>query len=206
MSLTFYYSPMSSAVRIHWALEELGVPYEKVKLDLKSGEQKKPDFLKINPNGQVPAIVEDGVPMFESVAILIHLGEKYGVAKKLWPALGSPDHMRALSWTVWSTATFGSNLMRFLLNTMNYLPPEHRSAEQGEQARKQLQENLRILDEQLAHASHVIGDHFTLVDLAIASLLGWATQNGLDVKPFGRVAAWLQGATSRPSLAAVMAG
>jgi glutathione S-transferase len=205
MSLTFYYSPMSSAVRIHWALEELGIPYEKVKLDLKAGDQKKPEFLKINPNGKVPTIVEDGVPLFESVAILIHLGEKYGVAKKLWPAVGSHDHMRALSWTVWSTATFGANLMRYLLNSTSYLPPEQRSAAQGEQARKELDENLRILDEQLAQSSYLLGDSFTLADLAIASLLGWATQNGLDVKPFARVAAWLQRATSRPTLAAVMA-
>src|SRR5215475_4977513 len=117
MSLTFYYSPMTSATRIHWALEELGIPYEKVKLDLKAGAQRKPEFLKLNPNGKVPTIVDDGVPMFESAAILIHLGDKYGVAKKLWPAPGTPDHMRALAWTVWSTVTLGAHIFRIMMNT-----------------------------------------------------------------------------------------
>src|SRR5262249_14193766 len=66
MSLIFYYSPMSTAVATHWVLEELKIPYEKVKLDLQAGGTKKPDFLKINPNGVVPAIVHDGTAIFES--------------------------------------------------------------------------------------------------------------------------------------------
>src|SRR6266545_4462922 len=98
MALIFYYAPMSSATPVYWALEELGVPFEKVKLDLRAGDQKKPEFLKINPNGQVPALVGDGTPMFESVAILLHLGERYGVDKKLWPAAGTPERMGAMSW------------------------------------------------------------------------------------------------------------
>jgi glutathione S-transferase len=75
MSLGFYYTPMSSASPIHWALEELGVAYEKVQLDLKAGDSRKPEFLKINPNGKVPVIVHDGLVIFESAAIQIYLGE-----------------------------------------------------------------------------------------------------------------------------------
>jgi glutathione S-transferase len=85
MSLTFYYSPMSSATRIHWALEELGIPYDKVKVDLAAGDQKKPAYLALNPNGKVPLVVDDGTPIFESLAILIYLGERYGVEKGLFP-------------------------------------------------------------------------------------------------------------------------
>ena len=62
MSLTFYYSPQSSASPVHWTLEELGIPYEKVKIDLKENQQKKPEYLKLNPNGRVPLLVHDGVP------------------------------------------------------------------------------------------------------------------------------------------------
>ena len=88
MSLTFYYTPMSSATRVHWALEELGVPYEKVKMDLAAGDQRKPEYLALNPNGKVPLLVGDGTPIFESLAILLHLGETYGVEKGLFPAPG----------------------------------------------------------------------------------------------------------------------
>lgn len=77
MSMTFYYAPMSSAITVHRALEELGVPYDAIRLDLAAGETRKPEFLAINPNGKVPALVHDGTPLFESVAILIHLGESF---------------------------------------------------------------------------------------------------------------------------------
>jgi glutathione S-transferase len=194
---------MSSAVRIHWALEELGIPYEGVKLDLKAGDQKKADFLKLNPNGKVPTLVDDGVPMFESVAMLIHLGDKYGMNKNLWPAMGSADRIHALSWTVWSTATLGANLTRWLLNTAEYLPPDHRNALQADAARKEIDENLRILDVQLDGRPYLSGDSFTLVDLANASTLGWAARNGIQVASFPNVASWLQRSTSRPALGKV---
>jgi glutathione S-transferase len=66
MSLTFYYSPNSTASITELVLEELGVQCERVKLDLRAGDTKKPDFLKLNPNGKVPLIVHDGVSIFES--------------------------------------------------------------------------------------------------------------------------------------------
>src|SRR6266516_4392854 len=79
MGIVFYYTPMSSATRVLWALEELGVPFDKVKVDLSKGEQRQPEFLKLNPNGKVPTMVIDGQPVFESLAMLLHLGETYGV-------------------------------------------------------------------------------------------------------------------------------
>src|SRR4051794_2962025 len=104
MSLKFYYSPMSSATRIHWALEELGVPYEKIKVDLAAGDQKKPEYLALNPNGKVPLVVDDGTVIFESLAILLHLGENYGVAKGLFPA-GGKDRSEAFKWMSWASGT-----------------------------------------------------------------------------------------------------
>ena len=83
MSITFYYNPMSSAARIHLSLDELGIPYEKVLIDLQAKDQKRPEFLALNPNGKVPTIVIDGQPMFESIAIQIYLGERFGVERGL---------------------------------------------------------------------------------------------------------------------------
>jgi len=100
MSLTFYYSPQSSATPVHWTLEELGIPYEKVPIDLKTEQNKQPAFLKLNPNGKVPLIVHDGVPIFESAAIQIYLGETFGVDKGLFPAAG-PRRGEAMKWIVW---------------------------------------------------------------------------------------------------------
>ena len=86
MSITYYYAPMSTAVRTTWAIEELGVPCERLRVDIQKKETKTPAFLKLNPNGVVPLLVVDGTPIFESTAILIYLGETYGVEKGLYPA------------------------------------------------------------------------------------------------------------------------
>ena len=69
MSLTFYRAPMSTASVTELVLAELGTPHKTVTLDLKKGETKKAEFLKLNPNGRVPTIVHDGTVVFESTAI-----------------------------------------------------------------------------------------------------------------------------------------
>ena len=66
MGIKLYSWPRSSASRVHWALEELGVPFELVTLDRHKGEHQAPTYLAINPNGKVPALVDDGQPYFES--------------------------------------------------------------------------------------------------------------------------------------------
>ena len=97
MSLTFYYAPMSTASITTLVLEELAGARERVKLDLKKGETKTPEFLKRNPNGKVPVIVHDGSVIFESAAITLYLGEVFGTQNGLWPAAG-PKRGEAMKW------------------------------------------------------------------------------------------------------------
>jgi glutathione S-transferase len=207
MSLTFYYSPMSSSTRVHWALEELGIPYEKVKIDIKTGAQRSPDYLKVNPNGKVPAIVDDGVPMFESLAILLHLGDKYGVAKKLWPAMGTPEHAHALSWSAWATVTFGATVFRFVSNTAERFPAELKNPKQAEAAKKELETLLGILNAELAGKDYLGGAAFGLLDVSVASMITFARMMaGLDMAPYPNVDAWSQRCTARPAMARAAAG
>ena len=74
MSIRLYGWPNSTAARVHWALEELGVGYEYVTLDRKAGENRTPAYLAINPTGKVPGLVDDGQAYFESAAIILYLG------------------------------------------------------------------------------------------------------------------------------------
>ena len=85
MSIRLYGWPRSTASRVHWALEELGVKYEFVTLDRKKGENRTPEYLAINPTGKVPGLVDGGQAYFESTAITLHLGETYGAERGLWP-------------------------------------------------------------------------------------------------------------------------
>ena len=206
MSLTFYYAPHSSATRVHWALEELGIPYDKVKIDLQAGEQRRPEFIAINPNGKVPALVVDGTPMFESLAILLYLGERYGVDKGLWPRSGTPEHAEALTWTVWGTVTAAGTLWRIFYNTSEWCPAESHNAVQAELARKEFAEELTILNARLEGSDYLLGDHFSLVDLSNASMLGWAAvMLQLDFSVYPNVAAWLGRCTARPASAVAAA-
>jgi glutathione S-transferase len=88
MSLTFYYSPMSTATITDLVLEELAVPCERIRIDLKKGESRAQEFLRLNPNGKVPLLVHEGTPIWESAAITLYLGEIFGVAKGLYPEPG----------------------------------------------------------------------------------------------------------------------
>lgn len=199
MSLTFYYTPQSNASRIFWSLQELGVPHEIVKVDLRAGDQKKPEFLALNPNGKVPTIVLDGTPMFESVAIQIALGERYGVDKGLWPQLGSSEHLQALTWLVWGQVTLTAALFRYMQNTSDWIPREQHNAQQAEAALKETHELLRMLEARLDARPYITGERFTLVDLDLASVLGWGLHfAGVDIGALKNIQAWLARCTGRP--------
>src|SRR6185436_5697 len=114
MAIKLYSWPHSSGTRVAWALEELGLAYEFVNLDAKRQEHRKPEYLAVNPHGKVPALVDGNQAFFESGAILLHLGTKYGVEKNLFPAGGSQARADAISWIVWAVAEFGPYMMQYL--------------------------------------------------------------------------------------------
>lgn len=199
-TITLYYAPFTSATRVFWALEELGVSFEKAKVDLSTGAQRKPEYLALNPNGKVPCLVVDGVPMFESGAMLIYLGERFGVAKGFWPAPDSKDRPRALAWVLWSAATMGAAVQRLINNTSERVPAEARNAQQADAARAELQGLFRILEEQLAHGDYLLGESFTFADLANATLITFVTRFGVDLGPYARLSSWISRCTQRPAL------
>ncbi len=192
MSITFYNTPQSSADRVHATLKALGVPYEEVRVDLRAGDQKKPEFLALNPNGKVPLVVLDGTPIFESVAIQIALGERYGVEKGLWPAIDSPDHLTALSWLLWGQVNITAAVFRYMQHTSEYFPAESRVPAQAEAAMKDIKELLGILDARLGGREYLVGDRTTLADIDLGSVLGWGLMMAkVDLSSYPNVGAWL---------------
>ncbi|XYH95263.1 glutathione S-transferase family protein [Sorangium sp. So ce1128] len=205
MSITFYYSPQSNAGRIRVSLAELDVPHEVVRLDLRAGDQKKPDFLALNPNGKVPTVVIDGTPMFESVAIQIALGERYGVQKGLWPAPGTPEQLMALTWLVWGQVSLTGALFRYMANTSEYFPKEQHNAKQAEHALNEVRDLLRILDSRLDGRAYVTGERCTLADLDLASMLGWGLPAAkIDFSEQKNLKGWLGRIMDRPAVKAAM--
>ena len=206
MSITFYYNPMSSASRVQLTLAELDIPHEKVFVDLKAQDQRKPEFLKLNPNGKIPTIVIDGQPMFESIAIQIYLGERFGVERGLWPALGSREHMQALTWLCWAQVSLGTPLFTYMHNTSEWAPPEARNAKQAETSLVELHKALEVLDARIGEVGNIVHDKWTLVDADVWSVLGWGLQMAkVDPSKYTHLSAWLERGSKRPVACALMA-
>lgn len=200
MSLTFYYSPHSSASPVHWTLEELGIPYEKVPIDLKAGQQKQPDFLKLNPNGCVPLLVHDGVPIFESAAIQMHLGETFGVDKGIYPAPGI-QRAEVMKWIVWTNATLGEAMSRLGRNVGQWAPEDERNAKAGATAKADVEKMLGIVEGALKGREYLVGKGFTIADLHLASWMEYVRMMGMDLSAYPSVSAWLKRCNSRPACA-----
>jgi GST-like protein len=199
MSIVFHHAPMSSASPVAWALAELGVPHEKVLVDLKAGEQRRPEFLALNPNGKVPTLVVDGVPMFEALAIMMYLGERFGVEKGLWPGLDDPGRPQAMAWSAWAYVSVGTWLRTLFFSSGDRVDASFHNAAVAEHARKELGALLAILDQHLEGRAYVLGETFTIADVILAGTVGYARLTGVAVEPHARVAGWLARCLARPA-------
>jgi glutathione S-transferase len=198
MSLTFYYAPMSTAGITNIVLEELGVPHEKIKVDIRNGETRKPEFLRLNPNGKVPLIVHDGTPIWESAAITLYLGEVFGVDKGLYPAQG-PKRGEAMKWITWANVTVVEAVYRWFRNTSDWTPPEQHNAKTAEVAKADIHNCLRILDEALAGKQFLLGG-YTLADAHIHSLTEWV-RSMADLSSYANLNGWSSRCAARPAYA-----
>ena len=201
MSLILYYAPQTRALRVLWALEELGIPYEKRRLDLSKGEHKTPEYLAINPNGKVPALVVDGQPMFESSAMVIYLGQRFGAEKGLWPAAGDPKLASALGWVVWEPATVALDMFRIVFASSEMVPKEQHNAAAATAARTELDKHFGVLEAHLKDREFVMGDGFTFVDLALVNPAMFAKRIGIDLARWPALVRWSESVSSRPALA-----
>ena len=202
MSLTFYYAPHSTATITDLVLEELGVPCERIKVDLKKGESHTKEFLRLNPNGKVPLIVHDGTPIWESVAITMYLGEMFGVQKDLYPAPG-PRRGATMKWIAWANVTLGEAVGRWMRNTAQWVPAEQHNAKAAEAAQTEIQKCLLILDQELA-GKHFLTDSYTLADTHVNSLVDWLRFLKLDFSTYTNLNAWSRRCAARPAYTRVM--
>jgi len=197
----FYGSSMSSASRSHWMLEEVGVPYEYHRLNIRGGDTRKPEFLAISPGGKVPCLRDGELTLVESMAINFYLAEKYG--KDLVPsAVG--DRARAYEWSFWAISNVQPLLLTILLNAM-ILPENERDPKAIERSRPQITPYLEVLDRALTAKEHLLGGGFTVADLNAASVLQLAPMVGVDLAPHRNVTAWLNRIAARPALGRSMA-
>jgi glutathione S-transferase len=182
-----YGSSLSRSARSLWALEELGVKYEH--LPIAPSEARSPENLKRNPNGHVPVLEDDGVVVWESMAINLYLAEKYG-KNSIWPS-ELAAHAGIYMWSFWAMSEVEPHLLTILHHRiMN--PPEQRDEKAAQAAVEALKAPLNTLEVSLKGKEYLLGKNFTIADLNVAAVMSWAPMMRLDLSSTPNVQAWLQ--------------
>ena len=161
--MKLYYNPRSRAAISKWMLDECGVDYEIVPIDFEKREHKTPEFLKINPAGKLPALVDGNSKIFEGAAICLYLGDKFPEAN-LAPKIGAPERGRYLSLMVYSTSQLEPAMGDALLGGQTATP--QRGWTDFETARN-------VIEGELGNGPYLFGEWFTAADVMIGSMFIW---------------------------------
>src|SRR5712691_5434179 len=146
--MKLYYSAQSRAVRPRWMLEEIGAPYELVRLNLAAGDQRKPQYLAVNPNGTVPTLVDGDLVLFESAAICQYLTDKFP-DKKLAPPAGTPARGLYYQWIHYAMSGLEPPAVAIFLHSIQK-PEAERVPAIVREAKQALAGSLRVVDRALA--------------------------------------------------------
>lgn len=174
--IQLYGGTQTRAAIVRWYLEELGIPYEFVMMDMKAGAHKQPDFLAINPMGKVPALVDGDVKIWESGAILLYLADSQG-------QLPTDAAARGLiyQWVLFANSTLPQAMI-------------------GEAKDTQLPKLLTALDDLLTGKEFLVGDAFSVADVAMGSILSYGQMLfQLDFSPYPAIQTYLGSMTQRPA-------
>ena len=205
--LQLYSLPTPNGVKVSIMLEETGLPYEPHRISFESEEQMSPEFLSLNPNNKIPAIIDpDGpggkpLPLFESGAILIYLAEKTGRLLPREPA----GRYRTIQWLMFQMGGVGPMFgqvgffNKFAGRTFEDKRPRDRYVAEAKRL-------LRVLDEQLATRAWLAGEEYTIADIAtfpwVRNLIGYYEAGELvGIDGFPNVTRALQTFLARPAVA-----
>lgn len=210
--LTIYGVYRSRAARNIWLAGELGIPFKHVPVTqayrLANADAadaplhtRSPAFLKVNPNGHVPSIDDDGLVLHESLAINLYLAKKHGGS--LAPANAAEDGLMTM-WTLWGATEIEPHSIQIIFHRVSK-PPQERDEKIAQAAIEALRAPFRVLNEELAQSGFVVGGRFTAADVNVAEVLRYAmpAPELFDAAP--RVKAWLAACHARPAFKQMMA-
>jgi len=192
--MVLYEFAPTRSLRPRWVLQELEVPFDIVTVDLTKGEQHTPEFLKINPAGQVPVLIDGNLVLTESVAIALYLAEKYP-DKRLLPA-DPPQKADVYKWLLFATTALEQPLWRMAKHT-NLYPEQKRLPAEINLAREDFLAIAGVADEHLATREYLVGATATVADFVLAYTLDWANEAGV-LGTFKHLQAYMQRMYRRP--------
>ncbi len=187
-----YGSSMSRAGRSLWALEEAGVKFEQVVV----AETRQPEYLKVNPNGHVPTLDDNGTIIWESMAINLYVAEKYGKAP-LWPSTVE-GHGACYQWSLWCMTEMETPMIDIFQHRL-MLPADQRDEKIALARIETLKTPFKVLDDHLQKSEYLLGKEFTIADLNVASVISISKYLQLDLSPIPTAQKWLEKCLERPA-------
>ncbi len=202
----------SRASRNIWLAMEMGIPFEHVpimqayRLPDPSApgapvHTRSPQFLKVNPNGHIPSIDDDGFVMHESLAINLYLARKYG--GPMAPATLQEEGLAAM-WSLWAATEVEPHSINVLYHMVGK-PPAERDANVAAAAVEALQAPFAVLDKTVAGSGYVMGDRFTVADINVAEVVRYALPAKDLIEANSNLKAWITRCHARPAFKAMMA-
>lgn len=185
-------------------LEELGIPYELARLDPKKGENRTPEYLKLNPMGHVPTLVDGDHALFESAAICMHLADQHP-DKGLAPKPGSRERALYYQWIFFGMTELEPALVQVMMHTM-FLPEAQRDPKQAQDAKERYAKAAKAIDEHLLTHTNMCGADFTVADIVITSIFAWANFLDLVDERLPNVGAYMQRNLDRPAARRALSG
>lgn len=175
----------------------LNSPVDFIKVDLAQGAQKAPDYLAINPNGQIPALVDGQTALWESQAIMCYLAKKAG--SDLWP--DDERQIEIIRWFSWDSAHLsrhaGMLVWQNLIKPMFGLgDPDPKAVEE---ATIKFNQFAAVLDKHLSSRSHLVGDQLSVADFSVAAFLAYADRAKIPIADFAHVKRWHDGLLEIPA-------
>ena len=200
--IRLYYHPGNASLAPHVLLEEIGAPFELVFVDRANGAHKSPEYLKLNPNGQIPVLVDGGFVLYEAAAICLYLADRFPEAR-LVPPLRTPERGHLYQWLFWCTNTLQAMLMHYFYGERMVDDGDAVAAAQVKKhAEARIGAMLDRLDEQLA--SHggdwLLGSTFSAADPYALMLARWTRNFARPARSLPRLGPYLQRMLERPAV------
>jgi glutathione S-transferase len=169
-------TPPTRAVRVQWLLQELGIPYEMIEVDVMGGGLDEPGFRRLNPAGKIPVLVDGDTVMTESAAIPLWLAER-DPDRRFIPA-DIDERGQMYRWLFFLMTEIEAPLWRSVLHEVIY-PEDRRIAAEIANARRDVLAMLAVFEAHMANRIHVVGDRMTVADFNAAYLMDWARYNNM---------------------------